>query len=203
MLEKEWVRNYYDETDRPKRKTILDKGIEEDGMTPENELRLHLYEARYGDSETAGREVDYFIRGWMTLEYLKSTSKFFLTKRKVSKEIATVREDWQFAKAAEYGEAGAEILYRELCNLARLYIQICRRDKAYGSFLFGIGRVKDSTLSKRVFDDIYRMAYELPHNMELVEEFAPFTKAATLTFCQEFPEETDRFYAKLKENGYY
>ncbi|MBR0397405.1 MAG: hypothetical protein IJI10_03960 [Eubacterium sp.] len=199
----EWVQDYYNETDRPKRKEILEKAIAEEGMTPENELRKYLYDARYGDSEEAGREVDYFIRGWMTLEYMKATSKFFLTKRKINKEIATVREDWQFAKVAEYGQAGADILYDELCNLTRLYLQICRRDKAYGSFIFGLGRVKDSTLSKRVSDDIYRMAYELPHAMDLVEEFAPFTKAATRIFCQEFPHESGKFYGRMKEDGYY
>ena len=67
----EWVQDYYNETDRPKRKEILEKAIAEEGMTPENELRKYLYDARYGDSEEAGREVDYFIRGWMTLEYMK------------------------------------------------------------------------------------------------------------------------------------
>ena len=133
-MEKEWVRNYYRETDRKRRKQILDSAIAEEGMTPENELRLFLYDSRYGDSEKAGQEVDYFIRGWMTLEYMKSTSKFFLTKRRVSRDIASVRADWQFDKAAEYGDSGSVILYNELCNLTRLYIQICRRDKTYGSF---------------------------------------------------------------------
>lgn len=202
-MEKEWVRNYYRETDRKRRKQILDSAIAEEGMTPENELRLFLYDSRYGDSEKAGQEVDYFIRGWMTLEYMKSTSKFFLTKRRVSRDIASVRADWQFDKAAEYGESGSVILYNELCNLTRLYIQICRRDKTYGSFILGLGRVKDSTLTGRITDDIIKMAYELPKTLNMEEDFSIFTKAATYIFCQEFPEESDPFYRRLKEDGYF
>ncbi|MBR2189729.1 MAG: hypothetical protein IJ860_10055 [Eubacterium sp.] len=199
MLDRNWEQLYYRETDRAKRKLLLDQAISEEGMTPENELRLHLYNSRYGDSEAAGREVDIFIRGFMTLEYLKSGSKFFMSKRKVNKEMASVRSDWQFDKAAEYGAAGQDILYKELCNLVLLYIQICRRDKAYGSILFGLGQVKEGTLTRRVSDDIFRIACELPRLMDRQDELDIFTRAATRTFCEQFPEESDSFYRRMRE----
>ena len=41
MRETTWVEQYYLEVDKEQRKEILDEGIEEEGMTPENDCLLY------------------------------------------------------------------------------------------------------------------------------------------------------------------
>ena len=93
ILEKQWEREYYRETKREKRKAILDAAIVEEGMSPENELRSKLLESRYGKKLEKGQSVDYFIRGWMTLQFLANARKSFGFKRKVRKELVSVKSD--------------------------------------------------------------------------------------------------------------
>ena len=57
-------KQYYQETDKEKRKKILEAAIEAEGMNPEDELRLELWERRYGRREKEPEGIDRYIRGW-------------------------------------------------------------------------------------------------------------------------------------------
>ncbi len=199
LEEKAWEAAYYRETSRPKRKELLDNAIEEEGMTPANELRVKLYEARYGDSEERGQEVDYFIRGWMSLEYVKTTSRHWKNKKKASRQIHDITTDWQFDLVEEYGEVGRQIIYKEFCNLTRLYISLCEHDHTYGSVVFGIGRMGENSVINKIANDVFKVAYLAPDVLGIKEELSSFTKAASYIFCQMYPEETDTFYRRVME----
>ncbi|MBR0398335.1 MAG: hypothetical protein IJI10_08700 [Eubacterium sp.] len=200
ILEKQWERDYYRELKREKRKAILDAAILEEGMSPENELRVKLLESRYGKKLEKGQSVDYFIRGWMTLQFLANARKSFGFKRKVRKELASVKADWQLDLAAEYGEAGQKVLYQEFCQLTRVYLDLCQRDRNYGAILFGVGRIKEETLQSKIGRDIYTIAYEIPQEIDAVEDLKLFTDAAARTLTDVFPEITDGFYELVEKN---
>ena len=200
ILEKQWEREYYRELKRDKRKAILEAAIAEEGMSPENELRTKLLESRYGRQLEKGQSVDYFIRGWMTLRFLLNSSKSFMFKKKARKELDNVKKDWKFDLAAEYGEAGQKVLYQELCNLTRVYLDLCQKDRNYGSILFGLGRVKEETLMSKIGRDIYSVAYEIPQLIGAEEELKLFTDAATRTLTEVFPEISDDFYEYIEKN---
>ena len=59
--EKLWVQQFKREMDRGKRREILEQAIASEGMSPENELRKKLLDARYTSQNDA--PVDFFIRG--------------------------------------------------------------------------------------------------------------------------------------------
>ncbi|MBQ9321339.1 MAG: hypothetical protein IJ239_03125, partial [Eubacterium sp.] len=170
IVEKQWEREYYRELKREKRKRILDAAILEEGMSPENELRSRLLEVRYGKKLEKGQSVDYFIRGWMTLRFLANSSKSLFFKRKNKRELESLRADWQFDLAAEYGETGQKVLYQEFCQLTRVYLDLCQKDKNYGSILFGIGHIKEDSLMGKIGRDIYTVAYEVPQEYGVAEE---------------------------------
>ncbi|MBQ2626953.1 MAG: hypothetical protein IJG17_04150 [Eubacterium sp.] len=200
IVEKQWEREYYRELKREKRKSILDAAILEEGMSPENELRSRLLEVRYGKKLEKGQSVDYFIRGWMTLRFLANSSKSLFFKRKNKRELESLRADWQFDLAAEYGETGQKVLYQEFCQLTRVYLDLCQKDKNYGSILFGIGHIKEDSLMGKIGRDIYTVAYEVPQEYGVAEELRLFTDAASRTLTDVFPEITDDFYELVEKN---
>ena len=200
LLEKQWEREYYKELKREKRKEILEAAIAEEGMSPENELRTKLLELRYGKKIDRSNSIDYFIRGWMTLRFLSTNSGTLFFKKKAKRELGNVRKDWQFDLAEEYGETGQKVLYQELCNMTRVYLDLCQKDRNYGSILFGIGKIKEESLVNKIAKDIYTIAYEIPQMAGLEEELKLFTDAATRTLTDMFPEITDDFYEMVERN---
>lgn len=192
MIEKPWEIEYYHELLAAKRQKLLEQAIATEGLSPENELRKKLLEARYGKSLERGRRVDYFIRGWVTFSMLPGTISV-RNKKKREKELASVMSDWQFDLANQYGETGKRVLYQEFCNLTLVYIDLCRRDKTYGSVLLGIGRISEDSMVTKIARDIFKVAYEVPKQLEVAEQLRSFTNAATAMVCEKFPEIEEEF----------
>ena len=184
--EKLWVQQFKREMDRGKRREILEKAIASEGMSPENELRKKLLDARYTSQNDA--PVDFFIRGWMTMSFLNNSGHALFGKRKAQKELDSIRKDWKFSLAEEYGETGRQVLQDELYNMCRLYISLCQSDKQYGSFILGLGRVSNESLMNKISRDLFQVAYAIPEDLGVAEEFSIFTHAATDAFRDYFPE---------------
>lgn len=191
MEAKSWVEEYYRETDREKRKEILDRGIAEEGMTRENEIRLKFWEGRYETRARDKAQVDRFIRGWMGMSYMHTASRSVLGRKKLEKEKARVLEDWNVPLAESYGEEGQEALYQELCNMTRLYLQLCQEDKSYSSLILGLGTMKKESLINKIALDVFTLAYTVPRFTGTEQVFALFTRAATDVFRETFPKNRD------------
>ena len=187
MERKAWVNEYMKEMDRGRRKEILDQAIEEEGLSPENELRKKLWEARYG--KQADSEVDYFIRGWMTMAYLGNNTRGLFAARKIAREKTVIRTDWKMDLAEQYGSTGEAVLYEEFYNMSRLYIDLCRHDRNYGSYLLGLGTLKDDALSAKIAKDICRTAFVTAGEIGKDGEFDAFSRAAADAFADVFPKE--------------
>ena len=183
-----WTEQYYLEVDKKKRKKLLDEGLEQEGMTPENELRSKLWEVRYGQRAKETMEIDHYIRGWLTMGYMKRSTKRVFGRGRVDKEKAKVLSDWGADIVKEYGEIGEKIYYQELCNMTRLYLKLCQEDKTYSSVLLGLGRMKETSLVGKIAKDVYALAYDIPEQTGTTEDFRIFTKAATDTFYAVYPD---------------
>lgn len=186
MEERVWVESYEKELDPKKRREILDAAIEAEGRTPENELREKLLEARY--TEFRGQPLDHFIRGWMDLQLLRSASGIFFGKRRMEKERARVREDFKMALAAPYGEAGRQVLFEEFRNSARLFIKLCKEDRGYSSLLFGLGHMKESSLTSKIANSLYTAGVQVPEKIGMAEELKDFRRAVVDAFREVYPD---------------
>lgn len=189
MEEKSWVEQYCLELDKTKRKEILDAAIEAEGQTPETEVRAKLWEARYARRPKETTDVDHYIRGWMTMYYLKNASKGRFGRKSLLKDKAQILDDWNVELVKAYGEAGEKALYQEFCNMTRLYLKLCKDDKTYSSILLGLGRMKEASLVQKMARDIYNLAYVIPQRTDSEEDFRLFTRAATDTFYDVYPNE--------------
>jgi hypothetical protein len=193
-MEKPWETGYYHELQADKRQKLLDEAIAEEGLSPENELRRKLLDARYGKALGRGKKVDYFIRGWMTLSMLPSGSR---NKKRMARDIQSVMDDWKFEMAGQYGETGKRILFQEFCNMVLVYIDLCKKDKTYGAVILGIGRISDESLMMKIARDIYNVAYNIPDEAGISADLKLFTEAATAMVCEAFPEIEDEFLGKV------
>lgn len=194
--QKAWVRKYVRETGEKARKQILDEAIEAEGLSPENELRKKLFEARY--LHRNDQLVDTFIRGWMSFYYLQNTSHSLFRKKRVEKDLASIRSDWKLALCEEYGEVGRQVLYEELCNMMLVYFGLCHSDRTYSAVLLGMGRMKDDSLIGKISKDVYTLAYQLPKETGTEEEFAVFTRAATDMFCEKYDAQKGYLLDKIR-----
>ena len=191
MEGRNWVDAYTRELNKEKRVEILEQAIEEEGLSPENELRKKILEARYGKSKE--RDIDYFVRGWMQLHYLRESRLRLFAKKSRAKDRDSIRSDFQLALADSYGEAGRRVFYEEFTNLARVFLELCRTDSNYSSVIFGLGKMKEKSLSTKIAKDFYNIAVRAPEELGMEEELAEFRRALVDVFCEEYPEQKEVF----------
>lgn len=180
---------YYQEIDKDKRKALLDGAIAKEGINPEYELRQVLWERRYGRREKEPEGVDYYIRGWMTLMYLKQSATSVLGKRSALREIQKAKKDWNMKFLRDQGELGERLLYQELYNMVKLYIHLCGNDKNYRSSLFGLMQIDQKKLTEKIAFDVHESTRTIPQILGVEEELQDLQRAAADAFCDVFPGE--------------
>ena len=195
MDRKPWVEKYMNELSRKKRRQLLEEAIVEEGMSPDNELRKKLLEARFGLNEKS--ETDMFIRGWMMLYNLQNAPRGVFGKKRIQRDLASVMSDWKRDLAASYGSIGEEVLYQELYNMILVYIKLCMTDRNYSSLLLGMGRMQEETLIVKISGDLFRTAWTIPTQLNCFEDFALVRRAAEDAFCARFPDDEDAIRRRI------
>lgn len=174
------TKQFYETTERGRRREILDRMIQLEGETEENLLRRSIMDGRY--AEKNGQELDYFIRGWMILTSLRSQ---FWGKRSMRKDAREALECWQMDRAAD--ETGRRAIGGELYNMTRLYIELCGSDRNYNSYLWGLGRISEERRNSKIEEELVRQTETIPEKLGMREEFALFRESAQRAYNDMFP----------------
>ena len=177
---------YFRETDRKERRRILEALAETEGESERIRIRRFLLEKRYDVKN--GNDVDYFIRGWVEMGSIRESGLFPGMKKTGVKRAEEVLSLWQAEAVCAMGEAAETELAGELYNMARLYIELCMRDKVYGSVLWGIGHIKEEKLTARIASEFRRLSSGIPGRLGMEREFSLFREAAEQAFSDCFPE---------------
>lgn len=186
-MEAAWTFEYRRETDRTKRAEILKRVAAEQPGDRSAEIRQKLWDARYDKKN--GYDVDYFIRGFVTLQSLNRRVYFPGEKRRLKREIDGIKKDWQFELCESYGETGAKALYDELYNLVLLYMELCRRDKTYNSILWGMGHISENKQTNKIIGEINEVAWIIPEKIGAGDALKPFPDAAMDALKSVYPNE--------------
>ena len=173
---------YFTETDADKRKQLLEDIETEEGKTPAVKLCRKLWEMRYVDPKS-GRSVDLFL--WELLELLCLYSTAGFMKKGIRSDAAKALTALGSSAAADYVGEGEEILYREYCNVVRLYLTTCE-SKSYRKRLFGLSELKESDWQSKVAKDMWRLSTGLPKRLDMTQEFSILSKAVKEEFCRQF-----------------
>lgn len=182
---------YYREHDPIKRKNLLEKSIQEGEDPQENAIRKELWELRYSEKAESGQDAraDAFLGLWMTLEFNRDAAKRFFGSKSARKEINKYLTKLKFEEIRGKGELYEELLYRECCHLAKMYMELCETDRTYNSTLCGIMPIKGERAKQKIKLDIYETAVALPPVLKMERELELITKAAKEMYALHFPDE--------------
>ncbi len=183
-----WPENFYMETDPFKRKEYLDDALAEDPST-ENQLRLLLWQKRYTDKKGNITGSDHFLKMWTDLPFVVKQTKSLFSR----KLVKNFRRDWEDIfqwETLKNNPQYRHIWQKEFINFCCFYIQISKTDKTYSTTLFGIGKLSDDTLAKKMANDLYEKTILLPEKMDLLPEENLLAEAAKSSFELYFPTKT-------------
>lgn len=180
--------DYYKEQDPLKRGEIL-RILEEREPGEENRLRRAIYDRRYAckSQRNDGELADGYIGLWMSMRLLADKSRGFLGKKSLRKELVKQMDRLGIPAFMDQGELARELLFDEFYHMAALYIHISLTDRSYGSTFLGMMPLKEEQLHAKLSDEVSRIAYEIPANLGMEEEFSIFTRAVADAFTDALP----------------
>ncbi len=143
---------YYNEYDPVKRKAILDAIEPEPDEEAALEAARTLFGLRYRPNRKKNGYDDLFIRAFVDLRVVAfNEDDNILDKRKFSKQVKDAAHVLCLDRADEFPR---EVLAGEMHQLVYLFVHSSLHDHHYGAILFGMGRLKDETLTGKVKSDL-------------------------------------------------
>lgn len=150
------------------------------------EMRLSvLYERYPGLKDQKLREskafqknpiiVDQYMYSWMNIMITGRAGIHFWNKKSVKKEVEELLNTFHFSGKTEEGEVDALEAFRqkEIESFALLWIENCVKDKSYGSTIFGMIRMSDESLSRKMAEEIGEVLLFIPRAVGLEEKAGP------------------------------
>ncbi len=153
---------YYRESDPAKRRVVLETLTpEECGEEMVGQIKK-LYELRYSQ-DNKGSYADRFLGAWMELIMLANSADGFFSRRTRQKSFQKAMQKLCLEEGAGFSR---DVLYREMCHLAATYIMTCQQDGTYQSILFGLGRISDERLKRKITADLEQIRQCVLHYSE-------------------------------------
>ncbi len=195
----DWRKAYYMQTEQKDKQALIEARIAREGSSEELDRIIRFYEHRYVPVGKEPPGIDHAIRAMVNLNFLLHTKKGVFQKNRFEKDLHQILDDLGVFLVEPDDLSGQELLYEELCNVARKYIQLCREDRQYNQVLLGFGKIKPATQSKKVARDLVHLTYFVPRETGTEKEFAMLANAAKNIFLEEFSETASDFDDALAE----
>lgn len=182
IIQEDWVRAFYEELNPEKRQELLYNHFSEP-KTESDLLREELWIARHGKRKPRN---DAFVGYLMNLKYISESDNVDIggKKKKMAVEIIHGLGIFEYESRGEEQQA---IIYQELKNTWRRYIDISANGRGFTSVLFGMGQLSDESVAKKIADQISAVAYAAPHLLRMDREFSVLQKAAAEVFREIYP----------------
>lgn len=181
---------YYREKDAMKRKELLEQSIAA-GEEPEaNAIRREIWDMRYQDpAENGAGRADGFIGLWMVLEFNRGAHNKLFGAKGARKQIRKQLDKLKFRELCAKSALHEELMYRECLHMIRVYIELCQKDKSYGSTLFGVMNLSDERVKNKLQIDLNETGIQLPEGLEMTGELELIMKAVREMYQTYFPGE--------------
>ena len=178
----DWLINYYEQTDPLKRQQMLLENKNET-MSEDDKLRMKLWEARYGKGKP---RKDMFVGYLMNLKYIVESGSIDLggRKKKLAIEAIPGLNLYEFESKPQTQK---EIIFLELKNTCRKYIEISTGGRGFTSVIFGMGQLSDESIAGKIAEQISRIVFDAPHSLRMEKEFEPLQRAALEVFREMYP----------------
>ena len=180
---KDWPARYYDIPTGALRREHLKRAKAEGFAVPADSYREMLCERRFFSEKKDGT-VDGFFRAWTMIKASAAAGVSFFQKKRQKKELLTYMKDLWLSPDDLLPESADAVLIEEWQDFARGLISSCTGSKAYCSTLFGFVPIKDAKVAEKLAAEILLVTRDYPALFDLADEFAPFRKVMTDSFCQ-------------------
>lgn len=123
----------------------------------DNNRRLEILIKRYPYNKSGSERHDAFLAAWMNILITGRIGINFLNRNRVKKELTGYLRDLcilDFTKD--------DILISEWEDFSKLWITSCIKDKNYDSTIFGLIRLSDKNLARKIAFDIIEVTYSIP-----------------------------------------
>ena len=156
-----------------------------------------------------GREpvvCDRFLGFWVDTQGFERTSgdsRWAL--RMARKDLGAFLDNKKIAAHFSVHWPDTRILYEQLYNSARRYLEACRTDRSYGTLLFGLMPMKADRLPGKMLADFVDFALIFPMRCGLLSDYPVVGKAAMNAWMDAMPKTWDqvwgRVYSKISEKA--
>ncbi len=200
----DWPKHYYEIPDIDIRETTLrkmiafvdsveqtDSSISNDSLnmysssseyvisSAKDKRRLEILLRRYPAAQKNHPRIDRFTAAWMDLLIDSRIGINFLNKGRVEKDVTRCLKD---LLVIDFDTD--DILCLEWTNFAEFWIKSCVNDRTYDSTAFGLLRLSDSRLGKKIASEIIAVTYTLPARFGYLEACSPLRDIFKATFLK-------------------
>ena len=178
---------YYQSTDPKERLEMLEALVEKEGESEKTRIMREIYDHRYVSREKGVQSIDYAIRGWVNISFMAEMIRSPFARKRIPKRVEEILADMGKFVADRNGDLGYELWLKDIRNVCRVYIHLCKTDKGYGSIIFGIGRMKEEKIVRKICFDMVNISHTIPRECGL-KEFDFLARASREVFLETFPE---------------
>lgn len=223
----DWPKGFYEERNPEKReKLILEKIRRLQGDAPEEqgekekreeekreeEKRLSVLYERYPSLQDIPlREskafqknpviVDRYMYGWMNILIAGRTGIHFWNRKAVKKELEKLLDVFvPDGKRKEQAEL-SQLRRREIECFALLWLENCVKDKSYGSTVFGMIRMSDESLSRKMAEEIGEVLLFIPAAVGLEEKARPVKEVFLELYFRKINGGEEQWKTVMEERG--
>lgn len=188
----DWPTHYYDIEDIDTREKILTEMLEANAGDRNDRRRLELLRKRYPANERTGaKRKDAFVAAWMGLLIDGRLGTNFLNRKKRERDIRQY-----FTTLCVLDEEVDAILLEEWRQFARFWIESCAGDRSYDSTAFGLFRLGDERLGKKIAAEIYEVTSTIPARFGLEEELRAFRRVMKESYIA-MVDQGERYWADV------
>ena len=151
-------------------------------MSEEDKLRM---KPGRPDMEKVSQGKDMFVGYLMNLNIVESGSMDLGgRKKKLAIEAILGLNLYEFERKPKTQQ---EIIFLELKNTCRKYIEISTGGRGFTSVIFGMGQLSDESIAGKIAEQMSRIVFDAPHSLRMEKEFEPLQRAALEVFREIYP----------------
>ena len=222
-----WPESFYEERNPEKReKLILEKirrlqeeqpeeqsenGKREEEQREEEKRLSVLYERYPSLQDRPLREskafqknpviVDRYMYSWMNILIAGRTGIHFWNRRAVKKELDKLLDIFVSDGKMEGQAELSQLRRREIECFALLWLENCVKDKSYGSTVFGMIRMSDESLSRKMAEEIGEVLLFIPAAVGLEEKARPVKEVFLELYFRKINGGEEQWKTVMEERG--
>ena len=192
------------EKEKREEKRVEEKRVEEKRLSVLYERYPSLQDHPFRESKAFQKNpviVDRYMYSWMNILIAGRTGIHFWNRKAVKKELEKLLDVFVPDGGAEAGEELSRLRRREIECFALLWIESCVKDKSYASTVFGMIRMSDESLSRKMAEEVGEVLLFIPAAVGLEEKARPVKEVFLELYFRKINGGEEQWKTVMEERG--